>query len=188
MTSREDRRARFEALFQAWYPRVLAYAMRRVPSGEEQDVVEETFLVAWRRLEDVPQEALPWLLAVARRVVANRKRSARRTGALHAALRHDSLRRQTGAADPADIVADRADAVTALQRLSARQREAILLVAWEGLDAKSAASVLGCSTLAFTLRLHRARKRFAKELAPTGHMVGEAQGERTARGRTDEGA
>ena len=53
----------------------------------------ETFLVAWRRLDDVPADALPWLYGVARRVLANQRRSADRGAALE--------RRLAGAERPA---------------------------------------------------------------------------------------
>ena len=87
----ETGRARqFEAIFSAAYPRVLGYAIRRTSDrAAAEDAVSETFLVAWRRLDDVPAEALPWLLGVARKVLANQRRAAGR--------------RAAGRADPAGI-------------------------------------------------------------------------------------
>jgi RNA polymerase sigma factor (sigma-70 family) len=159
----EPRAERFEALFRESYPRVRAYALRRAAPDVAQDAVAETFLVAWRRLDDVPEDALPWLLATARRVLANQRRSAARG----VALEH----RLTGsvgtsvAADLGDSVAD-ADLVRiALGRLSERSREALMLVAWEGLDGARAAHAAGCSRAAFAVRLHRARAQLAGELA-----------------------
>jgi RNA polymerase sigma-70 factor (ECF subfamily) len=73
--------SRFEALYREHYAAVLAYARRRIP-GRADDVVSETFLVAWRRLDDVPSDGLPWLYGVARRVVADVRRSAGRQQAL----------------------------------------------------------------------------------------------------------
>jgi DNA-directed RNA polymerase specialized sigma24 family protein len=67
---------RFEGLFRQNYAAVRAYALRRAPHDVAQDVAAETFLVAWRRLDDVPDDALPWLYGVARRVLANQRRSA----------------------------------------------------------------------------------------------------------------
>jgi RNA polymerase sigma-70 factor (ECF subfamily) len=64
---------RFQEFYRAHEAAVLAYARRRAPAIAE-DVVAETFLVCWRRLDDVPANALPWLYAVARNVLANERR------------------------------------------------------------------------------------------------------------------
>jgi RNA polymerase sigma factor (sigma-70 family) len=159
----EPRGDRFERLFRESYPLVRAYALRRAAPDAAQDVVADTFLVAWRRLEDVPEDPLPWLFGTARRVLANQRRSAARGAALE--------RRLTGAAG-ADAQADLGDSVAdaelvreALGRLSDRSREALMLIAWEGLDGARAARAAGCSKAAFAVRLHRARTQLAAELA-----------------------
>jgi len=159
----EPRGDRFERLFRETYPLVRAYALRRAAPDAAQDVVADTFLVAWRRLDDVPADALPWLYATARRVLANQRRSAARGAALE--------RRLSGAAG-ADARADLGDSVAdaelvreALGRLSDRSREALMLVAWEGLDGARAARAARCSKAAFAVRLHRARRQLAAELA-----------------------
>src|SRR5215831_12749763 len=77
----ETRQERFEAVFRAHVALVRRYVARRTEDGVE-DVVAETFTTAWRRLEDVPADAAPWLLATARRVLANQRRAARRREAL----------------------------------------------------------------------------------------------------------
>src|SRR5918997_1686778 len=112
---------RFEALFHANYPSVLAYALRRADRQVAEDVVSETFAVAWRRLGDVPSDELPWLYGVARRTLANQRRSERRRSALIAKLRHEA---PTAAAprDIADTNAEHAAVVAALDRLSERDR------------------------------------------------------------------
>ena len=159
----EPRGDRFERLFRESYPLVRAYALRRAAPDAAQDVVADTFLAAWRRLDDVPADALPWLYATARRVLANQRRSAARGAALE--------RRLSGAAG-ADARADLGDSVAdaelvreALGRLSDRSREALMLVAWEGLDGARAARAARCSKAAFAVRLHRARGQLADELA-----------------------
>src|SRR5918911_48988 len=78
MSAPEGARERFARLYEEHSGRVLAYALRRAAPDVAADVVAETFLVAWRRFDDVPAEPLPWLLGVARRVLANRRRSERR--------------------------------------------------------------------------------------------------------------
>lgn len=124
------------------------------------DVVADVFLVAWRRLDDVPPEPLPWLLGVARRVVANRRRGAARDVALVTRLQCEPIA-------PADsgAVADDPAVFQALERVSERDRELLLLVAWDGLGREQAAAVLGISPGTFAVRLHRARRRFARALA-----------------------
>lgn len=166
----------FEAVFRAHYADVLAFALRRSPDRSVADeVAAETFAVAWRRFDAMPADALPWLYGVARRILANQARSARRRERLRARL----LSRGTGVGrDPADTLVARDEILVALARLRPSQREVLRLTAWEGLDIKRAASVLGCSTRAFSARLHRARRRLAQELdaldkaeeiGPAGH-------------------
>lgn len=75
MPDPESRRARFEALFREYHPAVRAYARRRVPQEVVDDIVSETFLVVWRRLDEVPERALPWLLTVARNVAGTESRA-----------------------------------------------------------------------------------------------------------------
>src|SRR3954447_5395648 len=76
-----DRETRFSALFEAHFDAVRAYAWRR-DAASADDVAAETFLVAWRRLDSVPADALPWLIGVARNVRRNELRSGRRRSAL----------------------------------------------------------------------------------------------------------
>jgi len=137
---------------------VRRYVWRREPTDAD-DVVAETFLVAWRRLDDVPSDARPWLIGVARNVRLNARRSARRQQALGSRLSE---------AAPAAVVAEPAaasDAVqAALAQLSETDREVLLLSIWDDLDRAAIADVLGCSQPNVSLRLHRARRRFAQAL------------------------
>jgi RNA polymerase sigma-70 factor (ECF subfamily) len=171
VTSAEAAR-RFEALFDAHYASILAYAVRRVDAAVAEDVAAETFLVAWRRLDRVPADPLPWLYGVARKAIANQRRGIRRRGNLIARLKQDAPHAVTQW-DIADRVAERAGVLAALARLGERDREALRLVAWEGLDNARAARAAGCSTAAFAVRLHRARRRLVKELASAGHIPSE---------------
>jgi RNA polymerase sigma factor (sigma-70 family) len=155
------RHDRFEELFRANYAAVRGYALRRAPADVAQDVVAETFLVAWRRLEDVPDDALPWLYGVARRVLANERRSADRRTALEQRVASSTL---TGASDAADRLGDAELMRAALAGLSENHREALMLVAWHGLTGARAARAAGCSAATFAVRLHRARAKLAEQL------------------------
>jgi RNA polymerase sigma-70 factor, ECF subfamily len=158
-----SRTERFEGLFREHYATVRGYALRRAPGDVAQEVVAETFLVAWRRLDDVPDDALPWLYGVARRVLANQRRSAKRHVALERRLAEGLP--AAGSADPGEGVGDAEFVRAALARLSERDREALMLVAWHGLTGARAARAAGCSRSAFAVRLHRARARLAAELS-----------------------
>jgi RNA polymerase sigma factor (sigma-70 family) len=156
--------ARFNALFARHYPAVFGYAARRVGWDDAGDATAEVFTVAWRRLGRVPAEpeTLPWLYGVARKVVANQERAARRR-----------LRLETkAAAAPDEAVAAPGtaalDVEAALLRLGTADREVLRLAAWEELQPAEIAAVLGCSANTAAVRLHRARQRLAGELQPEG--------------------
>lgn len=155
MTNPADE-ARLAALFEAHSRRVYAYAARHTDPETAQDVVAEVFLTAWRRLRDVPDPPLPWLLVTARNVVSNTRRSALRQDRLGAAVAQVSLLAAvTPGADETAI--ERARMFAALDELTAVEREALLLTAWDGLPARDAAVVAGCTVRAFEVRLSRAR-------------------------------
>jgi RNA polymerase sigma-70 factor (ECF subfamily) len=151
---------RFAALFGRHHRQVYAYAVSRAGRDLADDIVSETFLVAWRRLDAVPDDPLPWLLGVARNVVLERHRDA---------ARQLSLLAQAGPAavegDVAVVVAERAATLAALDALGGADRELLTLVGWHGLAAREAAQVVGCGTATLLVRLHRARRRFEHALA-----------------------
>lgn len=153
-------RERFEALYTAHAGAVLAYARRRTDASSADDVVADVFLVAWRRLDEVPAEALPWLLGIARRVLANRRRGEGRRAALRGRLEGEGL----VGVQPGPELPD-SEVLRALRALGARDQEVLLLVAWDGLDRRRAAAALGIGAGAFAVRLHRARRRFERALA-----------------------
>ncbi len=149
----------FSRLYREQGRAILAYALRRVGDSEDAaDVVAETFLIAWRRLAEVPAgaEARLWLYAVARRTIANLHRSERRRTRLGGRLA-ESLRTEL-ATQPAPA-GEAAEALRAMGELGDEDRELLLLVAWEGLSPNEAATVLNVSSLAARSRLHRARRR-----------------------------
>lgn len=156
----EDSERAFERLFRLHYAEVLAYASRRTTADAALDVAADTFLVAWRRVDEVPRDALPWLLAVARHGLANQSRAERRREALRAKAQafHRPLPESPQVPNPDPEI------LAALAELPDTEREAILLIAWEGLTPGQAAGSLGCSAVAFRVRLHRARRRLSQAL------------------------
>jgi RNA polymerase sigma-70 factor (ECF subfamily) len=161
MSGESDRGSAFERLFTENYWPVRRYLLRRIGQPSADDVLAETFLVAWRRFDSVSDDPLPWLLGVARRVLANHLRAERRRSSLLTRLRTTSTPEAYVA--PASASLD-SEVAAALSALSAREREALLLVAWEGLDPLRAARVAGCSAPAFRVRLHRARRKVEAQL------------------------
>jgi RNA polymerase sigma-70 factor (ECF subfamily) len=159
----ETDRAQFAAMFADLSPRVFAYVRRHCDSAAAQDVVADTFLVAWRRWSEMPEAALPWLFVVARNTIANRQRHAQRQYRLAEAVA--SFERLAGPAHPADAeLIERETVLSALAELTELEREALLLVAWDGLSSSDAARVCGCSVRAFEVRLSRARARLARAM------------------------
>jgi RNA polymerase sigma-70 factor (ECF subfamily) len=154
-----DDREWLEAMWKDHAGKVYAYAARRVGRDAADDVVADTFVVAWRNRVSRPSHELPWLYGVARRVIADRRRSGERLAHLV-----DRLAENAPANDFHD--ADRRlAAAAALESLSEEDRELLLLAAWEGLGAADAARVLGVTAPSYRMRLSRARRRLAKALA-----------------------
>jgi RNA polymerase sigma-70 factor (ECF subfamily) len=149
---------RFTRIFDAHHDAVRAYAWRR-DQAVADDVVAETFLVAWRKLDRVPDDELPWLLAVARNVRLNMARASRRR-------RHHEARLAPPGPQPSFVgaVHERLALSSALASLSEVDREILLLAAWEDLDRPAIARVVGCSTAAVAVRLFRARRRLERAL------------------------
>ena len=176
----EERAERFDDWFRSHYVRVLAYARRRLSDRvAAEDIAAETFVVAWRRLEDAPTDVLPWLLAIARGLILNEVRAGRRRDRLllrvGAEPEDARIDEPQGSQAPAPGEAPRpgeqeaSPVLAALARLSEVDREVLLLAAWDALDHRRASQVLGCSRGAYTVRLHRARVRLARELATQAH-------------------
>jgi RNA polymerase sigma factor (sigma-70 family) len=154
---------RFTLMFDEHGPRVYGYVRRQCDAAAAQDVVSEVFLIAWQRRSAVPTDSLPWLLVVARNLIANqRRRDIRQDQIAGLVARLDQLAAPAGGADH-DVV-ERASYLDALARLTDSDREALLLVAWDGLSHVAAATVIGCSARAFQMRLARARGRLAREV------------------------
>ena len=133
-------------MFDRQYRAVLGYALRRAAEADAHDVVADTFLVAWRRLDDMPaaDRELAWLLGIARRALANRRRTLTRANRLHLRLVSDY-----SAAAEGDTGRN---LLEALGRLPHLDREVLLLAAWDGLKHKEMRTCSGAQ---------RTRSRFA---------------------------
>ena len=167
----------FERLYEQHFERVTAYLLARTDRDSAGEAVARTFEIAWRRLPDVPAEPLPWLLGVARRVLADQRRAQGRRNAL---IEHIAETATEISDDHAEALAARELVLAAIKDLTPFQQEALLLIAWDGLSEREVAAVLGCSRGAVALRLHRARKQLRAALdraAPESNLVGDASGD-----------
>src|SRR5580704_17111219 len=155
-----EKRVRFELLYARHAPAVKAYVLRRSDASSADDVVAEVFVVCWRRFHELPPDALPWLLGVARRVLSTQRRSERRRAALEDRLAGTAVEAVEGTTTGEDCVL-----AAALARLSDADRELLLLIAWDGLLPTQAAAVLGVKPATARVRLMRARRRLSHVLA-----------------------
>lgn len=170
----EARRERaFRALFDANHRAILAYALRRTASAQDAaDLLGDVVLVAWRRIDDVPEgdAARLWLYGVARNALANHRRGGRRRDHLTERL---ASAIEPVVADPSEAVADRLWVRAALAELGDDDREVLTLAVWEGLAPREIAVVLDLPAATVRTRLHRARARMRTELLA---LVGERSG------------
>jgi RNA polymerase sigma factor (sigma-70 family) len=154
---------RLTLLFHEYQPRIQQFARRRVGADASQEIVAETFLVAWRRLHDIPSPALPWLYRVATLEVANFQRRQIRSLQVQRAIRESLLSEGSPQQANHDDDVDVARVIArAFESLGAADQEILRLATWDGLTSAEGAIVLGCSIPAYRVRLHRARSRLAK--------------------------
>ena len=165
----DDPHKRFADLYDRYYRNVLRYSLQHADWGSAEDVASEVFLIAWRQLPDVPEPPLPWLLGVARNLLRQHAGARRRRGRLADRIAALTSAADMTAADAGERVVDRASALAVLASLPGRDIEALTLVTWHGLDVREAAAAAGCSPRAFTVRLHRARRRLATALRSADH-------------------
>jgi RNA polymerase sigma-70 factor (ECF subfamily) len=161
----EHPRATFEQLFHETRTDLLAYILRRSRNAEDAaDVLAETYLIAWQKLDRVPkgERARLWLFGVARNLLL-KGASRRRSG--NALV--ERLAAELRSADPAHSSVDyeRRDALQAvLATLPVRDREILTMTAWESLTPRQIATVMGTSANIVRVRLHRARARLKRQL------------------------
>jgi RNA polymerase sigma-70 factor (ECF subfamily) len=186
--ARRMRRARFERLAHVVVEPLHRYLLRRASADLVEDILSETMLVLWRRIDDVPglgrdsvtgpdpDDVLPWCYGVARGCLANARRADGRRLRLVERLIRTHERAPAGAADHSDLYA-------ALDGLTEQEREVVRLWAWEGLAPRQIAEATGLTSNAVSIRLHRAKKRLAaqlgrKEAGRSGHRSDEGRSSR----------
>jgi RNA polymerase sigma factor (sigma-70 family) len=159
----DARLARFEAIYEGRYLEISGYVRRRVAEQDAADVIAEIFMVAWRRLDRIPSppEDRLWLFGVARRCVADNRRSRVRRLRLRSRLEQQPLQ---PAQRPDDAEPAHERVRLALEHLRSSDREILQLVLWDELSHSEAATLLGCSVNAFELRYRRARTRLREAL------------------------
>jgi RNA polymerase sigma factor (sigma-70 family) len=161
----------FEVLYRGSYREIFAYVLRRTGSDTETvaDLVAEIFVVALRKQDIIPPspEDRLWLYGVARRAVLDHQRRDKRW------LRLQSRLRQKASSDTdANSDGTRLRVQAAMEKLKPADREVLQLVIWDGLSHREAAQVLGITSNAVALRLHKARSRLRRILAsPPGNPV-----------------
>jgi len=157
---------------------VRRYLRRRTDAATADDVFGDTLLVCWRRLDEVPVDALPWAIVVARQCLSNVRRAERRRtrliGRIIAIDPPPAAAEGSPAASSVDGIAT-ARVTAALAGLRRNDAEILRLWAWDELTSPQLAVVLGISANAAAIRLHRAKARLKQELLksknPTGHVT-----------------
>jgi len=148
----------FTALYRLHYDDLLRFVRRRADEAAVDDIVAETFVTAWRRRTELPDEVRPWLFTTARHIMMNANRGAQRQEALAVKL--------GSAAEPTAELShdDHIDLRDAWHALSDSDQEILALGVWEDLPQSEAAAVIGCTRSAYAMRLTRAKRRLAELL------------------------
>jgi RNA polymerase sigma factor (sigma-70 family) len=160
----DDPLERFASLYDQFYRNVLRYTLQHAERDSAEDVASDVFLVAWRHRADIPEPPLPWLLGVARNLLRKHAGAGRRRWLLTNRIAALTSAADMAAWDAGEHVVEREVALAALASLPGQDVEALTLITWHGLSIAEAASVAGCSARAFTVRLHRARRRLNEAL------------------------
>lgn len=173
-TPQQAREQRFASLYADTYADVLRFVQRRAGPGPAEDVAHEAFLVAWRRLDEVPtrqSDARAWLFGTARNCLLNSSRGQVRRDALGVRIA-ETMPAVTHASD--DLVAHYVDLAMAWRRLRPEEQEVLSLAIWDDLTSPQAGRVLGISSAAYRIRLHRARQSLRQLMeapSPSAHLA-----------------
>lgn len=173
-------RQQFEAIYRVAYEPLQRYLRRRTTLEEAEEALDDVLLVLWQKLPALSQDDyLPWCYGVARRTLANRRRSQqRRLRLLDRLIRESS---PPVVHEEAELD-DYPELAGAFAQLSEPDREILRLWAWEGLEAREIALVLGTTANAVSLRLSKARKKLGRFMggqspADAGHKGAMKNGE-----------
>lgn len=170
-----DQNAAFTEFYQAHYSSVRAYSSACVSAGDVDDIVAETFLIAWRRWADVPTDwARGWLIGVARNNVRSRQRASRRATAFI-----DQLTARPSAeavsVDEQHIAGQQVESLrSAMSTLKSSDQELLLLAGQYELSLEEIALALEITANAAGVRIHRARERLRTAFAKQQSEGGEA--------------
>ena len=167
MGSQTDQ-GRFETIWNDHRLQVLAYCLRRTPGSNGEDACAETFLVVWRRLDEIPPppRTLLFIYGIARKVLANQARS------FHRRERLDQKLANLGVSPPIDPMylaiqnAEDRQVAEAVRKLKPTDREIVRLDAWEDLSREEIAEVMGMTRAAVDQRIHRSYQRLSRALEP----------------------
>jgi RNA polymerase sigma-70 factor (ECF subfamily) len=169
-----DRESRFRTLYADVYGDVLRFSKRRVHPSHAEDVVADTFLVVWRRLDDAPRrpgDLRAWLYGIARNCILNTRRDQDRRDALAVRIAEAVPAERLAAGVDSDFIAQRLDLAAAWRGLSDTDQEVLALTVFEDLTSPQAARVLGTTANAYRLRLLRARRALRHQLELTDSSV-----------------
>jgi len=156
---------RFVEVYERFFRHVYGYCLRRTAPDRVDDAAAETFLVAWRRIGEVPEgeAALPWLYAVAYKVLSTQWRGRSRIGKLESKLSSVGLALMESAEDFIVTAEESAQVFEAMARLNKTDQEILRLTVWEELAHAEIAVVLDISVGAVKQRSYEARKNLTRE-------------------------
>lgn len=170
MTDRTTDREAFRRLYESYSTRILAYCFRRIGPDLAHDALAETFLVAWRRFNELPtgDETLPYLYGIAAKVLSNSRRSSRRRTRLDSRLQSLGVDHSADASTYVLQSDQNRRVLDAIQQLGKRDREILMLYTWEEVPREKIADMMGMTKSAIDQRIHRSYKRLARTFGSTG--------------------
>ena len=157
--------SKFAGLYDRYYGHVYAYCRRRVDIDRVEDAVADVFLVAWRKIDEIPEgeRALMWLYRVAYRVVGHLWRSSSRTRKLESKLLSLGVESHPTPEGLLIMAQEEQQVIEAASKLRGKDEEVLRLSVWERLNNNQIASILDISDNAVKQRLHRAKKNLTRE-------------------------
>ena len=165
MTDPDGANVRFRQIFDDNFEAVRAYCLRRLPADDAHDATSDVFLVAWRRIDDVPvgDDARLWLFGVARNTVRSVERRTRRVFRLRTRLGGLADTATPGPEIQVVTGVEYQKIMASFDRLSSNDQEVLRLRLWEELSVPEVAAVLGCKEKAASKRYQRALARLGGE-------------------------